>query len=284
MRIALAAVLWLILAPGIALAWGEDGHVIIARLAESRLEEKARAGVRELIGNRSISEKNICIWADLIRNSAEYRRKYPYNQTWHYIDLDAAEEKPDPAAEKFGDRNVLAAIDRFRKVLKDRNAGAEARKEALSFLVHFIADMHQPLHCAARNDDKGGNRVAVLYPGEKEPKRLHGVWDVDLVRAAMGELGAADYAKRLDGKISDADGKSWSDGEPKDWALEGHALARKHVYAAIPNDWPLDGKAFALDAEYVKQAMPVVEKQLQRAGVRLAKVLNGAFAEGELRP
>src|SRR2546426_357114 len=83
----------------------------------------------------------------------------------HYIHLDVASEKPDPFAAKFGDRNVLAAIDRFRKVLKDRRADPIARKEALLFLVHFVGDMHQPLHCAARNDDKGGNRVPVLYLG-----------------------------------------------------------------------------------------------------------------------
>lgn len=279
MRLAIPAVLWLTVLPGIARAWGEDGHVIIARLAQSRLTEKAQAGVRDLIGDRSIADKNICTWADLIRNSAEYRRKYQFNQTWHYIDLDAAEEKPDPLAEKFGDRNVVAAIDRFRTVLKDRHADAVARKEALFFVVHFVADMHQPLHCAARNDDKGGNRLLVLYPGNTEPKRLHGIWDTVLVRAAMGELSAADYAKRLDGKIADADRKAWCEGQPKDWALEGHALARKHVYAAIPTDWPLDGKAFVIDAEYIKQATPVVERQLQRAGVRLAKILNEAFGE-----
>jgi hypothetical protein len=260
-------------------AWGTEGHVVTARIAEAHLSDRAKAGIKELIGERSISDKDVCTWADAIRNSAMYKTKYPDNQTWHYINLDVTEVNPDPNAKQFGDRNVLAAIERFRKVLKDPKIEANERKEALFFLVHFIGDMHQPLHCGSRGDDKGGNRVMVSLPKNLKSLRLHGIWDTDLVRQAMNELTADDYASRLDNRLNDEERSKVIDGEVKDWVLESQKQSKEFAYAGIPGDWPLDGKAFEITEEYVKNALPVIEKQLQRGGLRLAKVLNEVFAE-----
>ena len=266
--------------PASAFGWGENGHIVTASIAERHLSEKAKAAIKELIGDRSIADKSICVWADMIRGSAMYRRKYPDNSTWHYINLEVKDEKPDPTAKEFNERNVLAAIEKFRKVVKDKSVPLEDRKEALFLLVHFVSDLHQPLHCGSRNDDKGGNRVMVLFPGKGDAAlRLHGVWDTEIVHEALGGLTAADYATRLNDRHTDEERKKAAAGEVKDWVLESHRLARDKVYADIPADWPLDGKAFELSRDYVKRGVPVVEQRLLQGGIRLAKLLNEVFRD-----
>jgi len=142
MRSALAvAVIFLV--PVSAWSWSKDGHVIVAKIAETTLTPEARSGIKDLLDGRPISDERLCTWADLIRSSAEYRRKYPNHNTWHYIDIEVGTKEQDfkPPADN---NHVLGAIDRFKKVLKDTKVDKEDRKEALLFLVHFVGDMHQP--------------------------------------------------------------------------------------------------------------------------------------------
>src|SRR5687768_4856710 len=145
----LGVVTLVVTAPPAAWAWGEEGHVAVARIAENHLSAKARAGIGDLIGDRSISDKKVALWADLIKKSSLFQKKYPRNQTWHYIDLPAGVENPSIAEFCKDDNCVVEAVKRFRAVLADPQAGELQRKEALFFLVHFIGDLHQPLHCAA---------------------------------------------------------------------------------------------------------------------------------------
>ena len=274
--------LLLILIPVPAFGWGEDGHRAIARIAELHLTDQARTAVRELIGDRAITDKDICLWPDMIRGQAAYKTKYPDNQTWHYINLEIADDKPDPVKACVDNNCVLGAIERFRKTMADKAKSLEDRREALYFVVHFVGDLHQPLHCGSRNDDKGGNRVRTTYLHEKpenpdRPLNLHWIWDTKLVMTAKNGLTWEDYAKRLNDKIDAEDQAKWTKTGVADWIVEGHGLAKKHAYFSIPADWPLDGKEFAITAEYVKQATPVVDLRIQQGGIRLAKVLNDAF-------
>src|SRR5262249_40307135 len=236
----------------------------------------------ELLGERAITDKDVCLWPDMIRGQAAFKKKYPDNQTWHYINLEVADEKPDPEKACVNDNCVLGAIAKFRKVVNDKIVPMQERREALYFVVHFVEDLHQPLHCGSRNDDKGGNRVKVSYLNEKPENtnrsfNLHGIWDTNLVKSAQNGLTWEDYAKRLNDKISDEDRASWVKSNVADWIVEGHGLAKKHAYFGIPSDWPLDNKEFAITDEYVKQALPVIERRIQQGGIRLAKVLNDIF-------
>jgi hypothetical protein len=280
-KLIIAILLIPVIAPQL-FAWGEDGHRVTARIAESRLSEKARAGIRALLGERAITDKDVCLWPDMIRGQAAFKKKYPDNSTWHYIDIDIALADPDPLKLCRNDNCVLGAIERFKKVLKDPSVSEQERREALYFLVHFVGDLHQPLHCGCRHDDKGGNRVRVQYLDQipmkgDRPLNLHWVWDENLVKAAEDGLSWEDYAKRLNDRIVAEDAAKWAAVGTKDWILESHAQTKKWVYAGIPDDWPLDGKPFPLDAGYVKRSKPAIEEQLQKAGVRLAKVLNEVF-------
>jgi len=273
---------FLIALPLPAFGWGEDGHRAVSRIAEYHLTDKAKAAIRDLLGDRAITDKDVCLWPDMIRGQNAFKTKYPDNQTWHYINLDIADPNPDPVKACVKNNCTLGAIERFCKVLKDPNVAAQERREALYFVVHFVEDLHQPLHCGSRNDDKGGNRVRAKYLDETPttaygPLNLHAVWDTNLVRTALNGLTWEDYAKRLNDKMSAANQTKWTSTGVADWIIEGHALAKKHAYYGIPNDWPLDGKPFSITPEYVKQATPVVELRIQQGGVRLAKVLNEVF-------
>src|SRR5882672_2204086 len=130
-----------ILLPAPAFGWGEDGHRAVARIAEQHLTDKAKAAVRDLLGDRAITDKDVCLWPDMIRGQGAYKKKYPDNQTWHYINLDVADDKPDPVKACVNDNCTLGAIARFCKVVKDPAASLEDRREALYFIVHFVGDL-----------------------------------------------------------------------------------------------------------------------------------------------
>jgi hypothetical protein len=148
-------------------------------------------------------------------------------------------------------------------VLTDRQVSDRQRLEALKYLVHFIGDVHQPLH-ASDNHDRGGNEVLVFFMGRQS--NLHAIWDTGIIEPAVkgDERG---YAMRLTRNITQAELSQWSQGDPILWANESHDVATAAVYGELQH-------AGALPDSYEAQALPIVDKQLERAGVRLANVLN----------
>ena len=269
-----------------ASAWWEDGHIIVSKIAESRLTKEAQAGIKDLLGDnvegeRAISDSRICNWADLIRSSGVLNRKYPKNDTWHYINIEIKVKKEDF---KLPDDNnhVIGAIERFKKVLKDPKAEKEDRKEALLFLIHFIGDMHQPLHTGNREDDRGGNLQPIKSVLGKVEDRinLHKVWDGHILKAERGDLTNDDFAKRLIEEIKKDEIEKWSTGEVVDWAWESHAIAVERVYKfSDGKDMPkrTDPPVELTADNYVKGNQPIVRGQLKKGGIRLAKVLNECF-------
>ena len=134
------------------------------------------------------------------------------------------------------------------------------------FLIHFIGDMHQPLHCSD-NKDKGGNEVKVEFDGK--PSNLHSVWDSGL----LGRMGAEDTLfAAFSQDITSDHAKKWARGTVNDWAEESHRAGRKVTYGRLPV--VPAGTVIPLDSAYERKADPVVKKQIERAGVRLAAVLN----------
>jgi hypothetical protein len=169
-------------------------------------------------------------------------------------------------------------IDRWKKVLADKTAPAVQRRSALGFVVHFLGDIHQPLHCAT-HDDEGGNTVPVIYLGVYDLHvKLHQVWDDNLVTAVRGRLDPSAYAYKLHTQVSDKDKAEWeAAAAPRQWAKESHQLAKDVAYPpVIEQKWDAHHPV-RIDSDYVNRAKPVVERQLMKAGVRLAKVLNDAL-------
>lgn len=258
-------------------AWGPDGHSIVAEIGERRLDANARAEVQRLLGpGHSLASE--ASWAD------EVRADRPATFKWHFVDIPLAHSTYDaaqdcPATPK-GDC-IVAALERARRAL---HCGADdERREALRWAVHLVADLHQPMHVIA--EEQGGNTLAVgvamgglRCPGcrpARAAQNLHWVWDASLIAATTWNWGA--YVHRLeDGWLASAEARDAARGSVVDWTNETHAVARE-VWSWTPAN-PV------LDDDYYRKALPVLDRQLGRAGVRLAAFLDAALAPGECKP
>jgi len=270
-------------------AWGEEGHRIVALIAEHYLQPHASEQVEALLdGDTSglVPDKSLAsesVWADRYRDSDRdtSRVRYEATKQWHYIDIEV--EWPDLNRACFGRPTIAAGvpasagaaqdcivdkIDEFAAELRDTHIALGERRLALQFLLHFIGDLHQPLH-ASDERDQGGNAEQVEAPG-LPPGNLHRYWDVEFVRA----LGAdpRQVADRLIDRIDASDLAAWSKGSTNDWARESFTVGKEIAYGRLPA--PTTGHHYVLTQEYVSAAVDAVDLQLRRAGVRLAFVLN----------
>jgi hypothetical protein len=245
-------------APGSAIArWWDLGHRVVARLAETRLTPHTREAVRDILGGQSLADASV--WADNIR---QYRHDA---DRLHYVNIPLADTVYDPARDCPHGQCIVAAIEHDRRVLADAGASPEERAEALRFLIHFMGDLHQPLH-VADDGDRGGNSRAVIFLGH--PTDLHKVWDGELIDSSG--LSQADYAAYLRQRMQSLDLKALERGTVVDWAMEGHRIAAEHAYRL-----PADGR---IGRDYLEANRPIVDHALIAGGVRLAKVLNDALA------
>lgn len=262
-----AAVLLVLLLPSVTWAWGGDGHQIICLIAEDRLTPAAKAGIRDLLGAANISDAEVASWAD------EVRRQRSKTAPWHYVNIPFDAAGFDAARDGHGGNNVVDKINDFKAVLKDPKASKTDRVEALKFLVHFVGDLHQPLHCVDRNGDKGGNGRLVFFLDQGRAVNLHKVWDTVILLNHKGTTRNVDYAEKLNAEITPEEAADWAKGTTAEWANESHAIAVRIVYRGVPAEGPPP----KLDQKYVDTAGTVIDGQLQVAGVRLAAILNDVF-------
>jgi hypothetical protein len=280
-----------------AFGWGGEGHDLVARIAWEQLTAKARARVQEILGP-NVTLASISSWADQVRNQ---RRE---TGTWHYIDIPINQPHLDMARDCPKGDCVLAKIEDFRKALKDPATDPAQRREALLFVVHFVGDMHQPLHCSD-NKDNGGNGVRVQFADHAaadRPSNLHSVWDSGFL-SRMPQKEDALFAEWS--KDSAKHAKKWAKGTVYDWAEDAHKQSVKITYGGLPKTHAA-GTATApaaaspgapapaattagasrannnqppilLDAKYEKKADPLIKEQVEKAGARLARVLNEAL-------
>ena len=242
-------------------AWGEDGHRIVGALAAERLSPEARAVVIELLGNDDLATAGL--WADQIRGDASWDWAKPL----HYVNLPRDGSVFDAARDCPEGQCVVAAIPRFLTVASDASRPMAERRDALRFAIHFIGDLHQPLH-AGYKDDLGGNRIQVTAFGDIRTN-LHALWDSVLIRDRIAGDWQA-YAQLLRSAITPALAAEWaSQSDSAAWANESAAIT-KTIYAELPAD-------AKVGAEYAKSNMPTIERRLSMAGVRLAHAINRAF-------
>ena len=148
-------------------------------------------------------------------------------------------------------------------MLQDLSKGRAVREEALRWVVHLVADLHQPLHVVG--DDRGGNDVLVQFMGRQT--NLHRLWDGDLIDHAYPN--AVALYKPVRAVLQGATWQTWAEGRPEEWAMETHRVAQEAVY--------LFPDTREIDDHYLEKALPVIHEQLAKAAVRLAGVLNRAF-------
>ena len=240
--------------------WGPKGHQVVATIAESHLTAKGSREVQAILG-RGESLATVSTWADDVRLAR------PETAPWHYIDIPLNAAAIDRTRDCPNGDCVTAAITRSLAVLRDASSSADAKNEALKFIDHFVGDLHQPLHCED-NSDKGGNGLHVRFFGEEA--NLHSVWDVFLIERINPD--AADYAAKLNAAITKPDIAAWDKGTVEDWALESHRVAQQVAYGRLPQ-----GQEPDLATDYLRSASPAVNLQLQKAGIRLAYLLNQAL-------
>jgi len=248
--------------PADALAYGPAGHRVAGRLAEPLLCRAAAAEIASLTGGEGLDE--LGLWADRIRGDDAWRHTNP----WHYMNIE-----DDARIESFAhppEGDVLWAIEGQAGLLARPGAPA-ARAEALRFLVHFVVDIHQPLH-VGRESDRGGNTVDVRAVGGPTVN-LHRFWDTDVLQIAG--LDERDYQASLEPAVRML-AAAESDDRPAAWAAESLAL-RESVYA-FP---PAQRGASLLDERYLDRADFVTRLRLAQAAVRLAAALNRILAPGQ---
>ena len=257
----------LLATPTPCLAWGAEGHRIVAAIAADELTPAARAQVAELLGADDVKATmvQVSIWAD------EIRRARPNTARWHFADVPVSAANYDPHRDCRRDDCVVGQIERDTLIVGDRQLAAPVRAEALRFLIHFVGDVHQPLHCSD-NGDRGGNAVRVII-GRRQ-SNLHAVWDVDVVRALGRDPG--DVAERLESEITPAEHRLWSFGTAANWCTEAHQAAQREIYERFAGAGGTDAP-IVLSPLYTRQDSAIAAQQLERAGVRLATVLNAAL-------
>lgn len=296
------------------LAWGGDGHRITALIAYALLNPRAKKNVDILLQGRTIAQ--ISTWPDDLRRpwlgevanpdcvvpgvagcNPNYR---PETALWHFVDIPVegnghfSKDADYCRSTRQGDCVVLA-IDDFVVLLKQSTNGVFANykvdkkrqyHDALSFLVHFLGDIHQPLHCAERNGDAGGNLVQVTWQNPPSGTwNLHSVWDGELVKRNItkaGKQNADEYAAWVVQNLPVAErdyatlkSSTIKPGTPENvvaWAESSHTIARNVAYSK-----PAQPGVTVLDQAYFDAAVPEVQKQLRLGGVRLARLLNEIF-------
>jgi S1/P1 Nuclease len=227
-------------------------------------------GIQKLISNdeRFDSFSDACTWPDHPRQRASE----------HFLNLprdaDGLHSETCPGASAC----VVIAIRKDFEVLSSNNASQAEKLKSLKFLGHWVGDIHQPLHVSFE-DDRGGN--GILVTGECGTSNLHSAWDTCLAVKAVGE-NVNEAATELMKTITPARIDGWSHSKPMDWANESFAIAEQAqtkycIRQSASCDQPA-GKV-TIDAAYVVANAPIIREQLQKAGVRLAHLLDAALGK-----
>ena len=277
-----------------AWAWGNQGHEIISIIAADNLSPAARDHVAKILGTPSdVNSLEKAMAAASIRPDTEFREEDRSTAPWHFIDICLQDRRSDLPARCPGGACVTAKIDEYAKRLKEGDCDKWGGDGDLAFLIHFVGDVHQPLH-AATDADRGGNCIAV----ESHPhaRNLHAAWDTAVVYRLEDSVDSGSpttTAHKLEQIYAAQKGAdSWKPGEAEDIAWESNQLARSEIYKALnipiePCQPDVDSCTNAprgsldLDNAYMsKAAHTIAGQQLAKAGFRLASLLNGIWPSG----
>ncbi len=302
-------------------AWGCTGHEVVALIALQNLKPEVAAQVKSMLATqqhnysgRYCSDISLdpiayfATWAD------DYRAEHPETGPWHFWDVPLKLDSATP--DQFCDQGcVTKALQEQLAILKDTSQDPGKRADALKFVVHFVGDLHQPLHIED-NNDRGGNCVPTgfLKQQTKETSaktgaytpNLHGVWDTELVEYIgkanpRTQESVQGFANRLEQEQAAVIQKAA--GEQIDfvaWALEAHAIAQQDPYKDLPTkikaaqnidpvtqcsdnntSTNLAKKRETIQVTYINAVSSDIQMQLAKAGGRLAAVLNAALGSSD---
>jgi hypothetical protein len=276
-----------------ALAWGDEGHEIVALVAQSFLESDVRKRVAALLAadTSNLTAHDIAseaTWADKFRD-ANINGSRDRTKQWHFVDIEITAPKIDQAcfnhpsippgttaSDGPADDCVVDKIQEFAAELANPGTDLEEQVAALHFVLHFVGDVHQPLH-SSDDHDRGGNDKRVTAAG-LAAGNLHHFWDTTFVE----QLGpdARTIASDLIGHISKDQQAQWQAGGPADWPQETFNMAKVDAYGQLPE--PNSHGSFRISDEYVTTATNDVAMQLSKAGFRLAQILNQSLRKQQV--
>ena len=286
-----------------AYAWDPAGHMLVDQIAWTQMKPEVRARAEELVktleNTYNTAQPYHFITAGAWMDDMRSKKGYAWSK-WHYVNLEwtadgAAFALPEPP-------HVVWAIGESVKILKAAETAPDKASEALAMILHFVADVHQPMHATERNGDRGGNGVLItgvpftdLWPGTKA--NLHAYWDkafrFDKADRKIGELWqcpptpdrpknaeegviAAEAAKIMEKYPAASLAADIAQTDPVEWARESHRLG---CTAGYPADFvPSDNHVVELTGDFAAKARAVAEQQIALAGYRLARLLNETLA------
>jgi len=264
--------------------WGANGHRIVAQICEWHLTDDAKAGVTEILGQEYLAE--VANWPDYIKSEKGWK----FADSWHYTTVHPDQTVQDMKSNYQADSKIndaTEAIDLMIGILNDDGAATtlledlmdknrarplnkSTKATALAFLVHLVGDIHQPLH-VGKNKDRGGNNIEVMY--FRDRKKLHGIWDTDMIERER--LSYTEFSTFIN-KLSAEEVKKYQSHSVADWAAESIEV-RENIYNTLYDYTDRDSGLPSFSWNYQHDNLPVIEKRLVLAGVRLAGILNKMF-------
>ena len=235
--------------------WGKTGHRVTGEIAQHYLSRKARKAIDKLLDGATLAE--VSNYADDIKSDSRFREYSP----WHYVNLPGDKEYREVEPSSSGD--IVTGIQRCIEVLEDENSPEADKVFYLKLLIHFVGDLHQPMHIG-RAEDRGGNDIQIRW--FDQGSNLHRLWDSDMIDHYG--MSYTELAKKLP-KLGKKELKQLQSGDIFIWIEKTQEITNE-LYDSVEIGQEL-GYA------YIYRYWPVVEQQLYIGGVRLAGILNNIF-------
>ncbi len=232
--------------------WGLTGHRVVGEIAYNHLTKKAKRNLEKLLNGDGLAI--ISTYADDIKSDKKFKKF----SSWHYVNFKVGDTYETSEKNPKGD--VIYAIKECQRIISHPDSTLEDKVFYIKLLVHFLGDLHQPLHIG-RAEDRGGNSIKVKW--FRESTNLHSVWDTKMIESF--NMSYSELTSNLD-KFSKKQKKLIQQGTVLDWGIESRGLAMK-VYESVKVDKNLSYR-------YMYDYFFIVKNQLQKAGLRLAKILN----------
>lgn len=282
-RLFAALVVLVMIVPAPAQAWGFYAHGVTAQIAMVNSSPEVRRKVARLMRAQAqlatpqcpiATVEQLAQWADCVRREGW---RWGHTAAWHYRTAPICEEY-DARRNCSGGNCVNAQITRNLRLLADESLPDAIRLDALAFLIHFVGDIHQPLHSGDDGDRGGNSRMADygIVPG----LNLHSIWDSALAERAVTSGPDAIIRSYTAQERADLGG-----GTADDWGRESWQTARDFVYPTAFDRQPCEGDLpieTKLTQDDIVAAVPVARRRVQQAGIRIAELLELAFAPGPL--
>ncbi len=276
----------LILTSTILFAWGPNGHRTVAQVCLDHCSPKAKQEIEKILGPNYLTQ--VATWPDFIRSEPQWN----FTKNWHFISVDSGrtvQQVLDSTKKNASIDNVIEAIELMKSILQDDKTATQQLQDlvnknkaillsgsikatALAFLIHFIGDIHQPMH-VGKTSDLGGNKISVVFFSKET--NLHSVWDGGIIE--QEQLSFTEFASFVN-KSQMLNKTIWEKDAIEAWATES-VKVRNTIYLALYENKDFDKRSNlpSFSYQYQHDFIPYVQERLGAAGFRAAHVLNEIF-------